>query len=643
MLGHGLVLNHASNTPPDDLPMKSLNSSLSPCLRLRAINLLTCTALLAVQFTLLPTSAQADTLYGATGASNTTSSLFTLDSTTGATLSTIGPIGFGITGLAVDPLTQVIYGATNSNSALSPNSLITINPTTGLGTLVGSFGNVIGDLSFNSAGVLFGSGQNSLQTINLATGALTNVGGSFGGSGGTGLAFNAAGTLYFSGNGDTGALKTVNPATGITTTVATLSGIPNHGNIAALAFDSAGNLIGVDLNSGVAHLVKINTTTGAMTDLGTSLAKLDGIALSLSSSNLPQQSALTTGLPMANVEGQMLINAGSVVTSDLNGHLFNLRAGDGEEDADGSLTASMDNGVVVGQGDGDPDAKSPIARTVKRSRQWEVFTTVGYGNVKLNAFNNQAGVQVDSWAPSVGIERHLSRGLAVGFATTFLTSDQSYTGGLGRLHLEGPALSAYVSFARKNFWSSLLYSFGSYQLDSTRNPGIGFAQAMGTTRTYTNSVQYNTGWNFRFQNNTLVTGPFAGIDYLYGTVRGYSETGGGMAALNYGRQTYESLVTRVGWSSTKKIQTNWALITPQVRLSYERQNLTNNGTSVSLINAPFTAAGGNQSPGQSYMVAGGGVNFQFTDQFGMLLSYQGQFFRNNMQAHFGSVRLSYKF
>ena len=356
-----------------------------------------------------------------------------------------------------------------------------------------------------------------------------------------------------------------------------------------------------------------------------------------------QLSAMTTGLPMANVEGQMLLSAGGTVTNDINNHLFNLRAGDGEEDANGSLAASLDEGVVVGQGDGNADTKNPIAKMVPRSRQWEVFTTVNYGNVKLNAINNQAGVQVDSWAPSVGISRHLSRGLAVGFATTFLTSDQNYTSGLGHMHLEGPALSAYVSFARKNFWSSLLYSFGDYQLDSTRNPGFGFAQAFGTTRTYTNAVQYNTGWNFRFQNNTLVTGPFVGADYLYGTVRGYSETGGGAAALTYGRQTFQSLVTRVGWSATKKIQTSWAAITPQVRLGYERQNITNNGTSVSLINAPFTATGGNQSPGQSYMVAGGGVNFQFNDQFSLLLSYQGQFLRNNMQAHFGSVRLSYKF
>jgi T5SS/PEP-CTERM-associated repeat protein/autotransporter-associated beta strand protein len=359
--------------------------------------------------------------------------------------------------------------------------------------------------------------------------------------------------------------------------------------------------------------------------------------------NTAQISATTTGLPMANVEGQVLISGSQTVTGDVNNHLYNLRAGDGEEAANDGIAAAMDEGVVVGQGDGDPDRNSPIAKRVLRSRQWEVFATVNYGNLNLRPISNQAGVQVDSWASSVGIQRHITRGLAVGFATTYLTSDQNYTSGLGHVHLEGPALSAYLSFVRKDFWSSLLYSFGTYDMTTNRNPGLGFAGALGSTHTNTNAIQYNTGWNFRFQNNTLVTGPFAGIDYLVGTVAGYSETGGGGAALSYGRQTYQSLVTRVGWSLSKKLTTNWARITPQVRLSYERQNLTNNGTSVSLINAPFTATGGNQSPGQSYMVAGGGVNFQFTDRISLLLSYQGQFFRNNLQAHFGSVRLSYQF
>lgn len=375
---------------------------------------------------------------------------------------------------------------------------------------------------------------------------------------------------------------------------------------------------------------------------GSGLNKSYSFTLPESRSGPPPEelSAMETGLPMANALGQMLISGNQTATSDVNNHIFGLMAGDGEEAANSSLSASLDEGVVIGQGDGPED---PIARKVLRSRQWELYTTVNYGYLDLNALGSQAGVNVESWAPGIGIERHLSRGLALGFAVSFLQSWQDYSGGLGSLDLEGPALSTYLTFVRKNYWSSLLYSFGSYELDSTRNPGLGFPQAYGSTHSYTNSVQYNTGWNFRFQNNTLLTGPFAGIDYLHGTVDAYSETGGGAAALRYAEQSYESLVTRVGWSASKKIKTDFASITPQVRLSYERQNLENNGTSVALINAPFTAAGGNQSPGQDYLAAGAGVNLAFNDQLSVLLSYQGQFFRSDMSAHMGALRLSYKF
>ncbi len=349
------------------------------------------------------------------------------------------------------------------------------------------------------------------------------------------------------------------------------------------------------------------------------------------------------GLALAAVEGQALISGGNTVTSDLNGHLFNLRSGGGEEGA-GSISASLDEGVIIGQGDGDPKKESPIAKRVARSRQWEVFSTVNYGNVKLSPIRTQSGVQVDSWASGIGAERHFSRGLTLGFAASFLQSTQGYTANTSSVHLEGPALSAYISYVRGNFWNSLLYSFGTYQMDSVRHPGAPFPTAFGSTRTYTHSVQYNTGWNFRFQNDTLVTGPFIGVDYLHGTVNAYSETGGGLAALRYSAQSYESLVSRVGWSASKQMKTRYGTITPQVRLSYERQNIkNNNGTSVSLINVPFSSVGGGQAPGQDYLVAGLGMSIAFTDRFSLMLSYQGQFFRQDLQAHFGSVRFSYQF
>ena len=112
----------------------------------------------------------------------------------------------------------------------------------------------------------------------------------------------------------------------------------------------------------------------------------------------------------------------------------------------------------------------------------------------------------------------------------------------------------------------------------------------------------------------------------------------------YSAQSFQSLVSRVGWSASKQMKTRFVTITPQVRLSYERQNLkNNNGTSVSLINVPFSAVGGSQKPGQDYLVAGLGVSLAFTDRFSLMLSYQGQFFRHDLQAHFGSIRFRYEF
>ena len=84
--------------------------------------------------------ASGQVLYGTTAANTTTSNLYILDPATGAVVSTVGPIGFAVTGLAVNPLTGVLYGSTSNNSANSPGSLITINKATGQGTLVGSFG-----------------------------------------------------------------------------------------------------------------------------------------------------------------------------------------------------------------------------------------------------------------------------------------------------------------------------------------------------------------------------------------------------------------------------------------------------------------------------------------------------------------------
>ena len=235
------------------------------------------------------TVAQAQVLYGANGAGgNPATSLVTINPATGAA-TVVGPIGFSVTGLAVNPLTGVLYGSTGGVSPVSPNSIITINTTTGAGTLVGAtgLGNPVADISFRSDGVLFGWSEatDDLVTINTATGVATVVGDSALATFGSGLAFNNTGTLFFAGSGNTGMFRTINPATGLPTNIASLTGSPGAaGNaISSLAVQPGTNvLFGVDLSNagvgGAAFLVTINTATAVVTSVGPSIVGLDAIA-----------------------------------------------------------------------------------------------------------------------------------------------------------------------------------------------------------------------------------------------------------------------------------------------------------------------------------------------------------------------------
>ena len=178
----------------------------------------------------LPSAAAAQApppvLYAATG-QDTPSQLYTVDPQTGATTA-VGPIGFAVTGLAVDPTTAILYGATTPLDPTQPETLITVDRATGAGTVVGSFGHIVADMDFNSAGELFGWSENvdDLVSIDKATGAATVVGNSGRSTRGSGMSFDIQDVLYILPNNDNGPYFTVDTATGGLTQVGTLSNGP---------------------------------------------------------------------------------------------------------------------------------------------------------------------------------------------------------------------------------------------------------------------------------------------------------------------------------------------------------------------------------------------------------------------------------
>src|SRR6185295_6839324 len=146
-------------------------------------------------------------------------------------------------------------------------NLITVDPTTGVGIVVGSAGVMLPSLAADPAdGTLYagqGGGGPNIYTVDPGTGAATLVGNSGLGFAAIGaLDFGASGILYASvniaGDGSTGSdhLATIDLATGVATVIGpfgTCTGVtvPSTGGgscdlegIEAIAFDGAGTLWG---------------------------------------------------------------------------------------------------------------------------------------------------------------------------------------------------------------------------------------------------------------------------------------------------------------------------------------------------------------------------------------------------------------
>jgi hypothetical protein len=232
-------------------------------------------------------------LYGSTAAGGA-GELYILNPANGAVVQDIGALNdlsglnYGITGLAFNPFTGVLYGSTGNNNPATAAQLVAIDPLTARVTVIGAFnaGNAgnpatMSDIGFDPRnGSLYGIGSiggPQLYSINPLTGKATVIGNTgLTSTTGGGLAISSGGTFF--GTPTAARFGTYNPVTGAYANI-TSPVLPIGGAYAALDFD--GNVLyGLDLGNGSpppSHLVTIDPT-GAVTDLGPSVISLDAIA-----------------------------------------------------------------------------------------------------------------------------------------------------------------------------------------------------------------------------------------------------------------------------------------------------------------------------------------------------------------------------
>jgi len=161
--------------------------------------------------------------------------------------------------IALDPISGNLYGVTKLGKQLA-----LIDQTTGAATKVGGWtGAFINGLTFNSAGTLYGTGNNWLYTIDLVTGAATAVGATGFNSSGD-IAFDFSGNLFLSATGGSGGdrLVSLDTTTGVGTQIGSIGYYGVYGlsfsDSTLLGFTSNGRTLTIDTSTGLGTQVTTN-------------------------------------------------------------------------------------------------------------------------------------------------------------------------------------------------------------------------------------------------------------------------------------------------------------------------------------------------------------------------------------------------
>jgi outer membrane autotransporter protein len=503
-----------------------------------------------------------DILFGAIGG-GTLSDLYILNPANGAATS-LGPTGFSISGLRFDPTTGVLYGST-ANIGASRGSLITLNPNTGTGTLVGSFGvpnHTMADIAFTRNGRLYGWAEPSLDDlhiINKATGAATDVGNAGLSTFGSGLAANSADVLYFTGNGPNGALRIVDKNTGLTTIVATMSGAPlPNGSVNALAFDSRDVLYAINGGdngpNSPAHLVLINTTTGAVTDLGPTLRGMDALAFLFT--NDPEEFAAIYEIGFSSATVQSL---------NLQRRMDDIRAGSRGFCADALVVTPSGKDYSGGKGVSDGKVvlpapiESPIGSPMSQEpeNKWGVFIS-GSGqfiDVDEGGFD-RPGYDITTGSFTLGVDYRVCENFAIGLYGGYAHSDadfddQLFAFGGGDVTVDSGKIGLYATWFSGGFYVDGAVG-GGYNLYDTRRADV-FGPLDGSTDGYEFSGFVAAGYDWHV--GCFVFGPTVSLQYVDININSFTEDRTSILALEFPDQSEDSLRSTVGlrWSSDWKL------------------------------------------------------------------------------------------
>ena len=239
-------------------------------------------------------TSNAQTLYSCPPPYDHNPILYTINPSTGATLTSKeiilpGETVNGCNGMAKDPTTGVCRMILNITvpETTDPRVLVTIDPVTGIATLIGNTGDAFAAIAFDNSGTLYGvtgdgaSVPETLYTLSKINGSATFVQTLGNGEDGEGLGFNPNNGLLYHTSGiasppdPSNVFESINPNSGIVTNIPIIGNTDDYTEQLAMVYSSGNTFLLANRNPFFLHSI---TTSGVVSDIGPMDHRAKGLA-----------------------------------------------------------------------------------------------------------------------------------------------------------------------------------------------------------------------------------------------------------------------------------------------------------------------------------------------------------------------------
>ncbi len=244
-----------------------------------------------------------------------------------------------------------------------------------------------------------------------------------------------------------------------------------------------------------------------------------------------------------------------------------------------------------------------------------------HGNTALNL----AGFKFDNHNFMAGADYRISDRWVTGANFNYRRSNATFNAGRGETAGDSYTGGLYTSY----FITDALHvdataTYGGMDYETSRN--ITFGSNSSVARAAPSADQYAFSWGggYDFNFQALSVAPYVRGEYTGLNIDGYRETGS-LAAVQFGKQNIESLISTVGVQTAYSFSFPWGVLIPQLRGEWHHQYLDGRRTVTGSFVADtsgstFTLA--NDAPSRDYYTFGAEVSTVLPGGVSAFLAYE---------------------